>query len=493
MRKIRRNPIGKTQRMRQRKKTLVVVVGMLASAVVVAGLVVTAVILLPRMITHAAGATPNQNCTLIVPNQPLSAQGLATPYRLTATDPEAGPCNESNTAQSAFVQGVIYDPAKGTFSIYNPLVIDKGTRPAIRPTVPTLPAGAVVGIWFGFNANNLLLQGARTNTLAQAHCVNGLDQSLFTQFAYCNAVAFFSAVNQGMVAHRIHVPALGTARDGLTCPTVRDFSVVDQDQSDNVQTEYLALADGRIAQFSAANQAQLQNATLIANPSDNRLLTDFIDPTLGCQSWEAPDLANNGSGAAALALDEIQAAVDQRAPIALVPLNDPMTTVADGNNNDPSLEKTNLYRLGVDQIPAANNQQASGTSYCMNLLRIGMPRLVLDQTMTVEGATPDAAAANNLFTFLAQRFQASYTNLNCSQLTGIPNPVQTKTDVNGVVISATFNMQATGMPSPTDPAPDCNINGQLVQGCAGTVKIGEQSCPLSFANNTVTLDCAARP
>src|SRR5215468_4689996 len=38
---------------------------------------------------------PNTNCTLIVPEDPLSAAGLATPYHLTATDPAMGPCNES--------------------------------------------------------------------------------------------------------------------------------------------------------------------------------------------------------------------------------------------------------------------------------------------------------------------------------------------------------------------------------------------------------------
>ena len=44
---------------------------------------------------HAQAATtagasttpPNTNCTLILPGNPLTAQGLATPFRLTATDP----------------------------------------------------------------------------------------------------------------------------------------------------------------------------------------------------------------------------------------------------------------------------------------------------------------------------------------------------------------------------------------------------------------------
>src|SRR5215469_2229434 len=102
-------------------------------------------------VADSSAATPNPNCTLIVPANPLTAQGLATPYQLTATDPAAGPCNEANANQTAFVQGAVIDPATGQVSIYDPLVIDAGSQPAVPPTVPTLPAGGVVAVWFGFN------------------------------------------------------------------------------------------------------------------------------------------------------------------------------------------------------------------------------------------------------------------------------------------------------------------------------------------------------
>ena len=82
---------------------------------------------------------------------------MATPYQLSATDAAQGPCNESNAGQSAFVQAVIFDPNTSTLSAYEPLVIDKGTQPAIAPMAPILPQGAVVGIWFGFNGTILHL------------------------------------------------------------------------------------------------------------------------------------------------------------------------------------------------------------------------------------------------------------------------------------------------------------------------------------------------
>jgi hypothetical protein len=406
-------------------------------------------VVLPRINSHAATANPNPNCTLIVPANPLSAQGLATPYQLFAPDAAAnGPCNEANATQGAFVQATIYNPATGAFSVYSPLVIDQGTQPPVKPTAPILPANAVVGLWFGFNGTNLTLQGAQGgNTLAQGQCTNGLNGSVFGQFAYCNARNFFGAVNQGIANGLVKVPALGTAKDGMTCPTSRDFSVVDQDQSDNVQTQYLANGNGQIAQLTAANQAQLANATVLGNPSDNALLTKFIDPALGCQPWTAPDLANNATPTLSLALDEIQANAFQKAPVALVPLTDPMTLF----NNAASQDKTILYRQGVDQNPGGilpNN----GTLYCQNLLNTGLPRIKGDMNLTINATSPDPAAANSLFTFLANRFMQAYGLLNCPNLTNIPNPVTVQTDGNGVVISATITLPGTATGGVTQAA-----------------------------------------
>src|SRR5882724_6324061 len=82
----------------------------------------------------------NMDCSIILPANPLTAEGLATAYELIATDPANGPCNEGNSNQSAFVQAAIFDPATREISVYNPLVIDYGTQPALPPVVPTLPA-----------------------------------------------------------------------------------------------------------------------------------------------------------------------------------------------------------------------------------------------------------------------------------------------------------------------------------------------------------------
>lgn len=398
----------------------------------------------PLIGSHAAAAV-NLNCSIIIPANPLSAQGLATPYQLTATNPADGPCNEANANQSAFVQAVILDPATGKMSAYEPLVIDKGTQPAIKPTAPQLPANAVVALWFGDNGNILkqVRSHARVNmaaagNVAGANCVNGVGASLFGQFSYCNAVAFFQTANRLIAAGKITVPALGTAKDGKPCPSTRDFSIVDQDQSDNVQTQYLVTANGQTAQLSPANQAKLANATTIGNPSDNALVSRIVDPVIGCQAWQIPDLVS-GNMTATLPTNELQAAAHQQAPVALIPAGDPMVL----NNNQPDLTKVNAYRRGVDQTPAGSLAGASTTTYCQNLVKVALPRLTDEMAMLQNASSPDPAAANNLFTFLANRLNATFGagNLNCTGLLKVQNPVTLTTDANGVVTAATITLK----------------------------------------------------
>jgi hypothetical protein len=440
---------------------------------------------LPHIKSRAAD-TVNQDCSLIVPAQPLTAQGLATPYQLVATNPDNGACNEANPAQAAFVQAAIVDPATGTLAVYDPLVIDQGTQPAMAPVMPTLPDGGVIGIWFGFNGNNLTLQDAN-NSLEDGKCVNGTNDSIFGQFAFCNAPAFFRAANQAIQAGKLVPPPLGKAKDGLTCPTVRDFAVVDQDQSDNVTTTYLMNGNGQIAQMNATNFAAMQGAQTQANGSDNRLLAVKLDAALGCTPWMAPDLANPGQMTTALPLNELQAAAHQAAPVALVPGRDPMVLV----NKNTNLRKVNTYRSGVDQPRVEEQKQTTANTrqYCSNLLAIAPSRMQLDADLTKAQPSPDPAAANTLFTFLAQRFVFTYeaNGLNCTKLIGKPDPISVKTDDNGVAIDATIDRTTISTPV------DCSVNGAVLVGCSGTTTINGQTCSFVYDRNArqVKITCPA--
>ncbi|GER87448.1 hypothetical protein KDW_16100 [Dictyobacter vulcani] len=364
----------------------------------------------------------NPDCSLIVPSNPLTAQGLATPYQLVATQRDQGACHEASAKQAAFVQGAIFDPQTNQISIYNPLVVDRGDKPAVAPVVPKLPQGAVVALWFGFNGGNLTLRGDDQN-LTDNNCGNGLGKSIFGQFAYCNAPQFFSAANQAITAGKLTVPALGMANDGMTCPTVRDFGLIDMDQSDNVNSEYLVdQRTGLMAQNTTASAAALPDSVLQVNGSDNRLLSRGLDSALGCQSWSAPDLANPGHNVTALPLNELQAAAHQADPVALVPAGDPMVKIGD----NLSLRKLNLYRAGVNQPLVQSTTEAATTTYCQNYLDKAPSRIFADRAFTVAKPSPDTAVANNLFTFLAQRFNGSWgaDGLNCQGLLHLKSPIK---------------------------------------------------------------------
>jgi hypothetical protein len=386
-------------------------------------------------------AAANVSCELIVPANPLSVPGLATPYQLTGLNgmsPQASGCTMANFANlGAFAQATILNPATGALSTYEPLVITQGTQPAAAPVVPTLPAGAVVTLDFGFNGTNLTLKGTTGATLGGAKCVNGLAGSIFGQVSFCNGVAFFAAVNKDIAAGLTTIPAVATSTKvpGLTCPTTRSFTMIDQDQSDNVTTQYLLNGNGQTAQDNAANTAALAGSTVINNGSDNALLNGFLDPALGCTPFTAPDLSNAGTPGTSQGLDELFAAKNQAAPIALVPENDPMTLV----NGAFSQQKTNRYRTSVDQ-PVIMKAQTADTpaAYCENMVNVQSLFLQNNQTLLATGTSPVPAVGTNLFTFLANRLNMSFTNLNCQNF-GLTNPVTVTLNGTGAATAATIS------------------------------------------------------
>ena len=411
----------------------------------------------------AAATAANVNCTIIVPANPLSAPGLATPYQLTGpagTTPAASGCTMTNSVNlGAFVQATILDPRTGALSVYDPLVITAGTTPAVAPVVPKLPRHAIVTIDFGFNGTDLFQMGATPNALAQGNCVNGLG-SVFGQVSFCNGANFFNAAFQLMREGRLFIPSAGRSAKivptagrlgtGNACPTVRNFNMVDQDQSDNVTSIYLLNpTTGQTAQDTAANEANLAGTQKLVNGSDNALIDDFMDPTLGCTPFMAPDLANNRTPATSQALDELLAARNQPRTAALVPENDEMTLDANGQL-DPA--KTNLYRSEVGQAPisAQNNRNDSPVNYCQNLVDIQTPFLAANQALLATGASPVPTVGENLFLFLANRLLMSFTNLGCANF-GLTNPVTVVLDGAGAAMSATLN---------TTPQTASNTTGQ---------------------------------
>lgn len=390
----------------------------------------------------------NPDCTVTVPPQPLTATGLATPYFLAGfNQATAGACNQLNPAQTAFVQGAVFDQTNAKISIYNPLIVDVGTAPAIAPVVPKLPAQSVVGLWFGFNGNRLFLLD-NGGSLTQGQCVNagGADFTAFGAFAHCNAQNWFQAVNSAIQFQGLAIPGNGIGRNGLPCPTLRDFTAIDQDQSDGVTTSYL-VANGLLAQDTPQNrvtlgitQANLNLGTnlLAQSAGDNRLITQTLGGALGCFPWMNPDLAAQGQGAvtfvSALPTNELYAAANTKAPFALVPLNDPLVKV--NGMTQPDLNKVNAYRLGVNQPIANTAVAADPNNYCLRYYNLAPPRIMLDRPFTnLAGTSPNRALANTLFGYLVVRANNAVApaNLNC----GLAPPFTFQVDAAGVIMEDT--------------------------------------------------------
>jgi hypothetical protein len=429
----------------------------------------------------ATTTAANVACDIIVPANPLSAQGLATPYQLTGPNgmtPAQSGCTMANAANlGAFVQATILNPATGALAVYDPLVITQGTTPAVAPVVPTLPAHAVVTIDFGFNGTTLTQVGATANALQQGRCVNGQAGSVFGQVSFCNGTAFFQTAFALERQGRLVVPSAGTSAKiiasggnlgtGQACPVTRNFDMVDQDMSDNVTTMYLLNpATGQTAQNTTANAGNMAGATTLANGSDNILLTAFLDPTLGCTPFTAPDLANNNTPATSQALNELLAAKNQPATAALVPENDPMVL---NGQAQLDLTKTNMYRSNVGQPPAnAQNMGAdSPMMFCQNMVNIQTPFLSANQALLATGQTPVPAVGNNLLTFMANRLNMSFTNLGCQNF-GLTNPVTVTLDGNGAAVAATFNTTVQTATA-TATTPSASASGGTGTGTVGPI------------------------
>jgi hypothetical protein len=347
-------------------------------------------------------------------------------------------CNQSDPSQASFVQGGIVRRKHGRggsfatrLRIYNPLVANEG-QSTVPQDAPDLGGGegvAVVALWFGTNADGIVLKNKQGR--GNGACVDG-----FGQFAYCNAPKFFEA------AKEVVPPPLGTAKDGLPCPTTRDFSVVDQDPSDNVATVYLVdPTTGAIMADTPDNRKAHPNAVELVNGSDEHLLAVNIAQALGCSPFLVPDVLS-GESRPSLFANELSANALQGPPVALVPELDPMVLV----DGQPNREKLNSFRAGVLQPP---NELADTTRYC-NELANATARLQLDKPFTSVAASPNPEDANSLFTFLAFRLVGTWGDLTCEQLTGNPVPVTLVTDNAGVVVDATYGHANT---TTTTPAP----------------------------------------
>ena len=377
---------------------------------------------------NADEAAASTNCTVSVPANPLTVQGLASPWVL------GDGCTWANGGtEGVFIDATILAP-NGQIQVYNPLVINQGTTPAVAPTPPTIARGSQVILSAGFNGNALALVGRGAR---QGHCIDAYGNSLINQTPQCNAANFYRLANAEIAQGTLTIPPAGTGQDGQACQTTRDFALIDQDQSDNAVASYLFdPATGHAAQATAANVAAMTGATVEQNGSDNGLLDKFVDPALGCTPFTAPNPTNPNGSSSSQALNELSARQNQKGMVALLPVDNPQLLVG----GQFSLGKTNAYRMETDQPRLARNTSLdrNAAQYCQNMINIATSRLKLDAQFETDTASPVPDLGDNLADFLAARLSGSFDNLNCKNY-GLTNPVTLTTNDNGVATGAMFN------------------------------------------------------
>jgi len=231
--------------------------------------------------------------------------------------------------------------------------------------------------------------------------------------------------NAGLVM----VPAPGIAKDGLPCPTLRDYFITDMDPSDGVLTLYAVTNQGLIMQNTQknlnANKGNIK--AVLANDGDNVLVTKFVHPAIGCGVWAVPDLADPGMNAPANILNILQASAYAPLPWSLLPALDPMTT-ADGA---PDLPKINTYKTAIYEQTIVNIGEADTTHFCYDYNLIAVPRFKNLAPMLKLAPSP-AATAQNLFQFMVARGTATWAALNCQALTTIPDPFVNLANLVGI-------------------------------------------------------------
>ena len=377
----------------------------------------------------------SQDCFLTVPDDPLNT-GLFKPWFVSTNPISAIECSQFLEGSEVFVEATIFDIDNNKFSVYNPLVINMGTKPAVNPDVGILPVNNIVIIHVGINGDTVTFIPSiknNINSITIGNCINGLPNgSVFGQFAYCNGINFFQSVNNNIQMGLLMIPPIGNSLLGDSCQTTRSFPVVDQDQSDNVLSQYIITQDLKIAQDTLINRNNLKVLKIISNGSDNRLLNVFINPAVGCKSFTAPNLIDINIQQSSVALNEIQANLLPITPmVALVP---PFSPFVVDNNNAQSVLKTNLYRDGVNQPNIMVIDNNDNINYCNQMGNLTPLYFIKHMTELMNMNSPIMNA--NLLNFLADRFKNSWDILQCQNLIGKPSPITPIIDpITNMIIS----------------------------------------------------------
>ncbi|KAF9085747.1 hypothetical protein BGX27_003382, partial [Mortierella sp. AM989] len=167
-----------------------------------------------------------------------------------------------------------------------------------------------------------------------------------------------------------------------------------------------------------------------SNGFDNALVAELTDPAINCKHFKAPSLMEPGVMHGSIALNQLHASL-QAAPIALISTIGPMVLSYD----QLSIRKLNAYRK---QHLARHLSQATAKVYYTYYDKVAPGYIKSISKQIIERPPPMSDVANNLFTFMGQRYAASRTNLGCDKVLKKTSAITVSVDKKGVTIKVAF-------------------------------------------------------
>ncbi|KAJ3383370.1 hypothetical protein HDU84_003654 [Entophlyctis sp. JEL0112] len=323
----------------------------------------------------------------------------------------------------------MFDKATNKLYAYVPLIVNAGSTNFVAPSAPNFyvpNANTVMYMGCGTNAVTTTLQDTKNGAgLAAANCT----ASGLVQYAGCNGANFYGAVNAALTAGTFKAPALAVSPvNNRLCYTDFSCAMVDMDPQDNAPSIYLVSKTNTIAQQTTANLAMAQftaaqGGTTVTIGSDMVVQNIVYDTALQCTDFMIPSaidglMMNTMGNTNIFGIANDLNANSQRT--CLSPLNDAFVTAtgtytaADTQPGSMAFTKMNAKRLLTGLQPFATVQAAAADAkvFCARFLAYSSDMIF--NAFHVVGMAPAMPVANNMATFLMQRFVASWAGLGCA-------------------------------------------------------------------------------
>ena len=310
----------------------------------------------------------------------------------------------SNPNLQAFVEADIINPRTGSIKVYNPLVITEGTQPPPAGAA-RVPRGDVVAIMFGFNGGNLLLTG--TEKRCSRTTASTASRVLLSQVAYCNSPAFYRAANRDIARGVLKIPPLATGDDGQPCPLPATSPWWTRPRRQHGRRLPADRENGRPPRTGQGDAAALSEGPRRSTTAATTRWSQVMDPALGCARYRLHDK----TAPARCRLRQVTptnccATAARTTPVALVPLNDPMTQV-NGHNNRARPTRS---RYELDQALIGQGGELA-EDYCEDMMQIGIQRVQQDSGKSPTSRPSCRTRATTCSRFMAAPASASFENL----------------------------------------------------------------------------------